>query len=631
MNEHFFYSQVSIEEVIAHEDFVKNLLTPRDFCRLSFSKFQHSTEEWKEESLKIVTDALICQKGNTDKQDRKLFFVPSGMGGGKSRVLSELRTIIEPELRDDVALIELRVNFENGTSILPSEHSSNNRSAVVAKALLDRIMYHLIGGGGVVHFEDFRKKRKWDFCLTTLLEAIQVEMRAKLKKNAVIVLVSVDGGHHMDQKGARYIDKRVYEERQGWYDDSALRAMFGELRGALVSVQYVMCAVSSTVTLPILRTIEGSHTIYKAVLHPPRLTQLPEEITNNTVVEHGPYFVDLFGEHPRTMEFLLEVEKESISEIMDYCAEQLRIRYHEFVATLSANELNDLLRYSLSATCTKTSPVGEKIVDDVMSLGLLTLSDATLRISPVLLYALWRGSGAEFPILKDWQPFTNDTDARGFERFNGYVQCVRSKVFRGEVPLTEFLHGVRWCSTPSQTVTPVPLEFVQAKHQLHTASEWKGRVISDGLSKNSAANPGESTLVVGKNKTICLRGHCVMNADQASAGDLFFPLTKGTETVHVVTQAKHSQSDVGDVTLSNSQANKNAKIAASKGDVYLLVTKKRLQNDALTELSKEVSSGVCAGVVDAHNFASYFGPFSSNFPPATRKRKREEAPVRKEG
>ena len=419
---------------------------------------------------------------STDKQHRSILFVSSGMGGGKSRVLTELHGIIAPVLGAENLLIELRVNFENATSVQEHERST---ARVVHKALLDRIMFHLLRKGQESLSAFISKKQIWGFDLAELVTAIQTHMKAALEKDNVFVLVSVDGAHHMDQKSGTYTDERIYSaQRQQWYFDSALREVFRVLHMAMMTVPCVMCAVSSTVTLPLEAVISKSDVLLKALIRPPALTSLPDEIQNPTVLEHKEHFVALFGEHPRTMEFLLNIRNtERVPEIMDACAEELLTRY-EAAVKLSPTELNDLLRYSLSATCTPTSPVGDRVVDDVLSPGLLTLTDKTLHISPVLMYALWR-TRTEFPILEYWEPFYNDAGARGFARFIGYVQCVRSQLFSGEVPLEELLHGVRWCTEPKSTakVKPVPLTFVRAKHRVHTSSKKYAATLSDHRTK----------------------------------------------------------------------------------------------------------------------------------------------------
>ena len=597
----------------------EEIKNPPQFCEFEFVSFQH--EGWLGEET-IAEEARVCNTGSMDKQKRHILFVPAGMGGGKSRVLTELHTFIEPELDEGSILIELRVNFENGKSAKEHERSTSNRADVVEKALLDRIMYHLIGGDK--EFVYFCQNTRWRFNLPELVKTIQRHVET-VEKKKVYVLVSVDGAHNLDQRDGEYIDEGIYSEgdRKGWYKRSALREVLVVLQSVLHGVGRVMCAVSSTVTLPLDAVITGSNVLLKKFIRPPALTSLPDEIQNTTVLRHKGHFMALFGEHPRTMEFLLNIQKTEIPEIMDVCTEQLRMRYASAVK-LSPTELSDLLRYSLSATCTKTSPVGNRVVDDMLSRGLLTLTNKTLRISPALMYALWKDDSLS--ILQDWKPYTNDGTGRFFEEFIGYVQCVRSKVFSGEVPLKEFLHGVRWCTEPKSTsypndlmkVKPVPLRFLEAKHQLHTCSEKNAAPLSDDVPQTKDGCLLVDTVIPTKIASISLQGHCVMNADGASAGDLFFPLTmveeKGDKTIHVVTQAKHTESDVGEVSPYEKASEKNAEVAATSGDVYLFVTKKRVEDDQV--LKKAVQDGVRAGIVDAQNFQSHFGPFSTNFTPS---------------
>ena len=613
------------------------LLNPPAFCRLSFKEFQQDSWCGKE---KVTEEVRVCKTGSTDRQQRKILVVCAGMGSGKSRVLTELHNIIQPELDGGSILIELRVDFENATRRQEHERSTNNRASVVEKAVLDRIMSHLMRDRERECFGYFFcKERKWGFNLTGLVTAIQRHLET-VEKKKVFVLVTVNGGQSMDRECGMYSDEGIYDEddRQRWYRDSAVRALFVVLHDTMMNVPRVMCAVSSSVTLPYQGISHSeSQTMRKAFIDPPPLTKLPDEIKNTTALKHAEHFVGLLGKHPRTMEFLLDTKETDMKAIMDHCADDLHERYQ--YNHLRADALNDLLRYSLS-TCSIASavrsPVG-RVVDDFQFLGLTTLTDKTLRISPLLMYALKTGrrapgqisSDEEFPILDDWQPFTNDTCAQEFERLIGYVQCVRSKVFTGEVPLDEFLHGVRWVTDlpSSMQVKPAPLTLEKAKHKLHTDSKSNGETLSRGIkSKNKKGEEGffevEDTYWSHDEKRI-LKGHCVMNADHASAGDLFFPLDQstasGTKPIHVVTQALHSESGIGDDTLSDKEVKevkKNAETAAAEGDVYLLVTKKHVNND--TVLSGAVKSGAHVGVVDATNFDAHFGPFSLKFfPPSS--------------
>ena len=219
----------------------------------------------------------------TDKQHRSILFVTSGMGGGKSRVLTELHGIIAPVLGGENLLIELRVNFENATSVQEHERSTDNRAKVVEKALLDRIMLHLLGKEKEV-FDTFCEKHAWGFSLPELVMAIQSHMETvENKKKKVCVLVSVDGAHSLDQKGGEYLDQGIYNEgdRTEWYMRSALREVFVVLQNVLHSVAHVMCAVSSTVTLPLEAVISKSDVLLKVLIRPPALTSLPDEILKN--------------------------------------------------------------------------------------------------------------------------------------------------------------------------------------------------------------------------------------------------------------------------------------------------------------------------------------------------------------
>ena len=228
---------VSLESIDfgACREKIKN---PHQFCEFKFKKFQD--QEWSERE-KIVTEAHVCRTGSTGKQKRHLLLVSAGMGSGKSRVLTELHNIIEPELDEGSILIELRVNFENGMSVQDHEHSTDNRARVVEKALLDRIMFHLLGKEKEKEvFDTFCEKQAWGFGLAVLVQAIQSHMET-VENKKVFVLVSVDGVHNLDQRDGEYLDQGIYNEgdRTEWYKRSALREVLFVLQQVLHSVSHV--------------------------------------------------------------------------------------------------------------------------------------------------------------------------------------------------------------------------------------------------------------------------------------------------------------------------------------------------------------------------------------------------------
>ncbi|KAJ9447996.1 hypothetical protein DIPPA_11749 [Diplonema papillatum] len=578
----------------------EKLRKPHRFCSLAFGTFQAAS--W--DGRKVIVDEFnSCKRGEYDKQKRHIIFVGSGMGSGKSRVLTELSEIVKPLLDPDSEFIELRVNFENSTGLREGENDAN-----VEKVVLDRIMLHLIGKNDDV--QSIGRAWVWGFSLGQLVIEVQECLKEGDANKTVFVLVSVDGAHQLDTIAGCYRDESIYSDRQGWYRKSRLRQLFVVIHRAMVSGPHVMCAVSSTVTLPVLNVVDGSNTMNKRIIQPPAMTSLPSEIENAFVRKHAAAFVSQFGEHPRTMEFLMHTRADDMAGILQDCATEMNIRY-DLGKDLEVGELNDLLRYSLSAGHKAASPVGNKgrVVDDMLGRGLLTLVDTTLRISPVFLYSLHLRNRAatQFPVLCGWKPLVNDICASSFEEFVGFVQCVRSHVFKDEQLLQQFLHGVRWLTSGNPYVVPAPLAFVKAKHQLHTDSKNRGQTLSKILRLD---NPDH--LVDSRDKQIPLKGHCVQNAAQASAGDLFFLLDTPTEQkIHVVTQAKHGGQGVGEARLSEDETVKNAPSAAVSGDVYLLVTKKKAPFDE--PLRTAVAEGVHVGVVDSSNFESHFGPFSKSF------------------
>ncbi|KAJ9458272.1 hypothetical protein DIPPA_13373 [Diplonema papillatum] len=597
--------------------FRSRISDPKSLGFFHFQEFQCTAWEGK---AQIEEEARECVKEVQDKQKRSILLVPSGMGTGKSRTLTEIPKIVTAQLPQGSRLYQLQVTFENATGIRRDE-IGEDRVAKAPKAVIDRVMHHLFGTD--VQFDVFRR-REWNFTLAELVSKI---MKALNNYEDAFLFVCIDGVHHLDVDGTVYLDKAVYgdaREQEQWYQQSALRAILLALRETMLSCKRVMCAASSTLFLPLQKVIEGSQTLKKALITPPTLDTVPTEVQNKLVLAHKDYFLEIFGEHPRSMESLLRVTAEDLPELLLQCTVNLADKYQAALDTYDDFRVTALLRHAFSGNCNLASPVGDRTLDDMMSLGLMSLKGAKLSVSPALLLLLWMRKEPQLDILSSWRPMTCDTGSRAFERFVGFVLTVRSKVFAGErVQVSTFLSGVNWLSgdIARSNVKLSPLKLVKATHQLATRSDLKcGRV-------NTGKGDG-SFKAEDLNDDIPIKGYCVINADQAPAGDVFQPL--GNQ--HLVVQCKHGEAGVGDSCLPKEGITYNFGLSTCAGDTYLLATKKTVGKELCDDLVQEAKKNKAhLGLVDAENFKEFFGPFSPFFVPGKKGSKRQNEDALSEG
>ncbi|KAJ9451437.1 hypothetical protein DIPPA_12399 [Diplonema papillatum] len=550
--------------------FRSRISDPKSIGVFHFQEFQCTAWEGK---AQIEEEARECVKEEQDKQKRSILLVPSGMGTGKSRTLTEIPKIVTAQLPQGSRLYQLQVTFENATSIRRDE-IGEDRVAKAPKAVIDRVMHHLFGTD--VQFDVFRQ-REWNFTLATLVGTI---MTALNKDEDAFLFVCVDGVHHLDVDGTVYLDKTVYgdaRKQEQWYQQSALRAILLALRETMLSCKRVMCAASSTLLLPLQKVIEGSLTMKKALITPPTLDTVPTEVNNKLVLAHKDFFLEIFGEHPRSMESLLLVSAEDLQGVLLQCTVNLAKKYQAALDTYDNSRVTTLLRHAFSGNCNLASPVGDRTLDDMMSLGLMSLKGAKLSVSPALLLLLWMQKTPPLDILSSWGPMTCDTGSRAFERFVGFVLTVRSKVFAGErVQVSTFLSRVKWLSgdIACSKVKLSPLKLVKATHQLATRSDLKCGRVDKGEGDGSFK-------AEDLNDDIPIKGCCVVNADSAPAGDVFQPL--GNQ--RLVVQCKHGEAGVGDSCLPKKGIPYNLGLSTCAGDTYLLVTKKTVGKPLCVDLT----------------------------------------------
>ena len=617
-------------------------MVARSVKEFSKSKFAFQCEGWKD-SDKVWKSFKSCIAGETDKQFRSVLVVASGMGDGKSRLLHELVGLWSPLWHDEKVpkgltegltenakkrleftneenmalfnVVELRVNFENDTRLRSDElvamGTPKERKERVNKILLDRLLYPmLVSETAKTDFETFQKN-KWDFTCDNLVTDVQQLFSEGNTKNVLVVLL-IDGIHNLDEAGGKSYT-------------SDLKTLLEVVSDLIQRVKYRFVACSSTMPLSVEKAMAGSPLVRRTVVSPPVLTKLPDEIDNEVVRKYAPQFLTMFGNHPRSMELLLSNGGTTVKAVFESAVRGLAVRYN--IASLRNEELKDLLRISFSPWTERMisfSPwteerllVGERSLADVMRGGLMRIREGRLAISPLYLmielkHAIAKGDGSvtEHPLF-GWQPFGHGHEG-DFEKYVAWVRCLRSRVFEGEVTIERLHHGVQWVSPqPNISISSTPLELCAAAHQVHTASKGKARTISD---KKRMKKKRIKDWKVASSDAECVDPlqACIVNAKGAAAGDVFSSVkTSAGVRLNEVIQAKAWLG--GKEELPTDEVLKNAKASASRGDLYLLVTRNTVTDTALEQLQAAVRNGVHVGVVRNENFNEYYGPFAGTF------------------
>ena len=568
----------------------------KNFATCRFDEFQ--SDDWGDETA--FNGCLeACISGETDKQNRSVLVVASGMGDGKTRLLQELVGLAKgvPGL-SKFNTVELRVNFENGTFLRDDELENN---VDVEKILLDRLLFCMLAPEEQM-FDAFQKKNQWGFTCGDLVGEIQKMF--KEEKDAMVFFL-VDGIHNLDRV-------RPDCDSADWYDNSIQRKMLRVMSGIITSAAYRFVACSSTVSRPVRRAMRGSASVKKAMVSPPVLTRLPKEVTNEVVLEHKEQFLEMFGAHPRSMEVLMTNDGETPAEVFEAAVDKL-CEHYKISGYLSAGQLRAVLKYSLGPHAAADSPVGDANLETFLQKGLLRICKGRLIVSPLYLMierksAIEKGDGSVtgHPLF-GWQPFGHGHED-AFEKYVAWVRCLRSRVFEGEVTIERLHHGVQWVSPkPDIRISSTPLELCAAAHQVHTASKGKAHTISDKkrIEDWKVATKGA--------KRVDPLQACIVNAKGAAAGDVFSSAqtSAGVRLNNEVIQAKAWLK--GKEELPPAEVLKNAKASASSGDLYLLVTRKTVTDTALAELQATVCDGVHVGVVRSENFNEYYGPFAGTF------------------
>ena len=565
-----------------------------------------------------------------------MLVVASGMGDGKSRLLHELVGLWSPLWRDEIVpkgltkgltdnakkrfeftdkekkalfnVVELRVNFENGTCLRRDEivatEDPKERKECVNKILLDRLLYPMLGSEKTkTDFETFQKNSNWDFTCDNLVTDVQQLFSEGNTKNVLVVLL-IDGIHNLDEVGSKSYT----------YDESMQRVLLEVVSGLITRVPYRFVACSSTMPLSVEDAMTVSGMVTKTVVSPPVLTKLPTEIDNEVVRKYAPQFLTMFGDHPRSMELLLTNGGTTVKAVFESAVRGLTKRYNR--ASLLNEELTDLLRQSFSPCTDERRLVGKRSLADVMRGGLMRIREGRLAISPLYLMMLEQAAtdaAKQDNPLHGWQPFGHESDG-GFEKYVAWVRCLRSRVFTEKVALETLHHGMIWLSgVPKITVQSTPLALHEAVNQVSTASEKKACTSA----RSEKAGNWLVAVKDGPKGGIDPLSSCIVNAKTAPAGDVFCSVetaTKPAVRFNEVYQAKAWLG--GESLLKPSEVLKHADVSASKDDVYVLVTRKKVASDSLKALKDRetgVVKGVHVGVVCNENFNEYFGPFAGTF------------------
>ena len=602
------------------------------------SQFAFQCEGWKD-SDDVWQSFKCCIAGQTDKQERSLLVVASGMGDGKSRLLQELVGLWSPLWRDEIVpkgltegltdnakkrleftdkekkalfnVVELRVNFENGTCLRRDEivatEDPKERKECVNKILLDRLLYPmLVSENTKTDFETFQKNSNWDFTCDNLVTDVQQLFSEGNTKNVLVVLL-IDGIHNLDEVGSKSYT----------YDESMQRVLLEVVSGLITRVPYRFVACSSTMPLSVEDAMTESAMVCKTVVSPPVLTKLPKEIDNEVVQKYAPQFLAMFGDHPRSMELLLTNGGTTVKAVFESAVRGLTKRYNR--ASLLNEELTDLLRISFGPCRDERRLVGKRSLADVMRGGLMRIREGRLIISPLYLMMLDQAAtdtAKQDNPLHGWQPFGHESDG-AFEKYVAWVRCLRSRVFTEEVALETLHHGMIWLSgVPTITVQSTPLALHEAVSRVPTASEKKA------CTSARRGGTGKDWLVAVKDKPKRQGGidplsSCIVNAKTAPAGDVFCSVETATTPAVRFNEVYQAKAWLGgESLLKHAEVLKHAKVSASKDDVYVLVTRKKVPAASLKALKARktgVRKGVHVGVVCNENFNKYFGPFAGTF------------------
>ena len=606
----FIYSQVSINEVKA---VLLSALTSSQKYRFDSTTPIFKTYQGGSVIRKLLSDEIsACQHGVHDKAHKAVVAVVSGMGDGKSRLLDEMKSIC---FGQDENVHCLFCNFENGTmaEALPSLRSHEVIRERVHTEMLDRIMFSLMKGvtdgpcpvGGEC-FETYQQSYQWSFKLQDLISAIQV-----VAPNT-ITMVLVDGAHNMDPVPTRAVD---FSEL---YATSYMRQVFVTLSNAILCAPRVFAACSSTTSIIVRKPLEDGSLARKLLVTPPVMTRMPEEIQNSVVLEHEEAFIQLFGEHPRTLEFLVKDTSSTLSDVFTSAAAALEDRYEldklnpDLVVPLLQRTLTGDGRFRLNeeignVTCEYLTRVGlVKIHRSDLNKGMAEDRRYPLQISALLMLI-----HRNHKVLSTWRPYYEGSDA--FERFAASVRCIRSQVCEDNIALKDLHAGADWPKGGDTKVVKMPMQLAESSKMISTKScdeaapkttkerptpgEWKVKLCTQ-------PTEGQKRTLTTSSEDI--HNYTILNASDAPAGDFFCRLKRSNDGEHFneVAQCKCKSESPN---ASNNQSvplSDEMMKSVSRGDAFIMISQHTVAEEDIPE------DIIDCAVVGPDNFHAYFGPLS---------------------
>ena len=553
-----------------------------------------------------------CENGDCDKRSRSVVAVVSGMGNGKSRLLDEMKSIcfdVEKEI-----VYCLFCEFENGTGI-PELRSGTDIRDIQERAhkeILDRIVFFLMKGvtGGPCpvgenSFTTYQKRYRWSFALQDLIIAIRV-----VAPNA-ITMVLVDGAHRMDLPHKKTVDFSAL------YETSYMRQVFVVLSNAVLCAPRVFAACSSPTSLLLRKTAADSPYVAKLLVTPPAMTTMPEEIQNSLVLEHGDALIQLFGRHPRTLEFLVKNTSSTLADIFasagvailrDYCLNEVGT---DVVVPLLQRTLTGDGRFRLE------EEIGGLTCDYLARLGLVKIHPSDLnhcqltgryRLHISALLMLFMRNHRDPSVLSAWRPYYEGADA--LEQFAASVRCIRSQVCEDNITLKDLHAGARWLKGGDTKVMKMPMQLAESSKQISTRGCDKA---ARKTTKQHPPTPGKWEVelstqpIEGETQTLTTSSgdigkYTILNARSAPAGDFFCrPKRSNGEHFNEVAQCKSK----GLKTEGNRAVPLSDEMekCASRGDTFIMISQCPMTDENIPE-------GIDCAVVGPDNFHAYYGPLS---------------------
>lgn len=551
--------------------------------------YQQDHEMEEEIKEKVEDHYRNWSKKKSDKLNHTLFLACSGVGTGKSRLLTELPGIVKRKAQDAALKRRLEksltfnVSFENGT---PYDGGYTFKSADMEVGT--RMMFQMVLGekdwGAFIAHEKNHKS------IGQVVEYIAEQLQSERRDLTIFLMVD----------GLQKLDNKEMSKSTPFY--SCISTLAGYVNQT--SSAFVVCCCAATVFLPVNQVLLDSPQS--------RLFLLPRKLDGNKIIgsRHDPtlrVLIDDMGGHGRALESLKEeldrvmklttLSVYGFSTLANDVRKKLMDRYPDWVNKSSGYK--EALALCLSGADVKkdTKVVGDMTVDDILSLGLFELKDDRLHCAYVWIWALSSLAGDSdlvgFP-LDDYTSIhrqTNEAAPLGaqcwqhWEEFNTKFRMLKSSVLKGKtMSVTDFHAGAIFdvsTTAGKPTFCVQQLTVQRASHQYHTKSGSQDKIVCE-----------QGTYQVSNANSIFLNGY------GAPAGDAFLGLAGNSSLVREVHQYKLLTVKVTSENISTERTK-----AAGNKDLFLLFSVKD------SDVSSEDLPSPC-GFVDGRAFKSYYGPFA---------------------